>query len=472
MAFNNQHFTDMSDYINLVRERNREYEASCGRPPLAYVLTFGCQQNEADSERIAGMAQSMGYKLTGSAEESDLIVINTCAVRDHAEKKALSIIGQFKHVKNARPGVLIGVCGCMTAQQHRIDELKNSYPYVDFTLEPALLHRLPEAVFRALSGEKRTFWVGGEEKIIEDVPVRRESSYKAWVSIMYGCNNFCSYCIVPHVRGRERSRDSSQIYREVRALVESGYKDITLLGQNVNSYKSDCDFSALLKKLCSIDGDFKLHFMTSHPKDVPDSLISTIAENEKIARHFHLPLQSGSDRILAAMNRRYTTRHYMSILEKLRALLPDIVVTTDIIVGFPGETEEDFEGTLDIIRRARFDMIFSFIYSKRKSTPAERMENQIPPAVKSERYERLTALQNSISKEKNRQLLDKTVKVLVEGESKNNPDVYTGRTEGGKIVHFKAESILPGSYAYIKINRAEAFALYGELQNKILYNLG
>lgn len=468
MATNNGIIKDMPEYISLVRQLCEEHEAECGAKRRAYVLTFGCQQNEADSERISGMARSMGYEITGSAQEADLVVVNTCAVRDHAEKKALSIIGQFKHIKAAKPDVIIGVCGCMTAQQHRTNELKHSYPYVDFTLEPSLIHRLPEAVYSALKNDKRMFMLSSEEpaEITEDVPVSRESSFKAWVSIMYGCNNFCSYCIVPHVRGRERSRDSGRIYEEVKELAEAGYKDITLLGQNVNSYKSDCDFSQLLDRLAGIEGDFRLRFMTSHPKDVPDSLIDTIAKNDKIARHFHLPLQSGSDSILKAMNRRYTSEHYMRILDKLRAAVPDIAVTSDIIVGFPGETEEDFEATLDIVRRARFDMIYSFIYSKRKSTPAEKMENQVPAAVKSERFDRLLSIQNEISREKNQALLGKIVRVLAEGESKNNPEIFTGRTEAGKIVHFEARGDIAGSFVNIKINRAEAFALYGEIENK------
>lgn len=455
----------MKKYIELVRQQN-ELKKAVGKPRYACVVTFGCQQNEADSEKLRGMANAMGYIVTEDIQKADLIVVNTCAVREHAELKALSTIGQYKHLKAENSDLLIGVCGCMVAQKHRVEQLKNSYPYVSFSFEPSSLDRFPEFVFTALQKQGRLFSIGeNAREISEGIPVLRESSFKAWVSIMYGCNNFCSYCIVPYVRDRERSREYSHVVEEVKALVKSGVKEITLLGQNVNSYNGGCTFAELLEKLSAIEGDFLIRFMTSHPKDVSDELIEVMAKNPRIAKQFHLPIQSGSDTILKAMNRRYNTAHYFSTVEKLRAAMSDITLTTDIIVGFPGETEEDFEATLSLLRKIRFDMIFSFIYSPRSGTPAAEMENQMPDAVKSERMQRLLALQNQISLEKNTEAVGKTLRVLAEGPSKNDPTVFTGRADSNKLVHFKADASCIGKFVNIKINRAEPFNLQGELEN-------
>ena len=452
------------EYTEKMRQLN---EGKCKK---VFVLTFGCQQNEADSEKLAGMSIDMGYTVTKDPQEADLILVNTCAIREHAEKKALSIIGQYKHIKAKRPETMIAVCGCMVVQDHRAEEIKFRYPYVDFIFGTSSLHRFPKLLFDKTTRGKRLYCPQESEFCVaEGLRIERESDYRAWVSIMYGCNNFCSYCIVPYVRGRERSREMKEIVAEVRDLAARGYKDITLLGQNVNSYAKDSefdyDFADLMAELSKIEGDFLLRFMTSHPKDASKKLIDTMAQNPKIARHFHLPMQSGSDEILAKMNRRYDTAKYLETVDYLRETIPDITITTDIIVGFPGETEEDFEGTLNMLRRVKFDMIYSFIYSPRKGTPAAEMECQIPDEVKSERFNRLLAVQNEIALELNQKEVGKTLRVLCDGISKNNDKVYSGRTEGNKIVFFDGEPCDTGKYLDIKIERAEAFALYGEKSN-------
>ena len=452
------------DFSDKMRSLNEKRSLERGERMRAYVMTFGCQQNEADSEKLAGMAKQMGYEMVSAPEKADLILVNTCAVREHAEQKALSAIGQFKHLKANNPELMIGVCGCMVTQPHRCDEIKRSYPYVDFIFGTSGLHRLPELLYEKTVKGKRLFCPEEEEYLVaEGLGTDRESTYRAWVSIMYGCNNFCSYCIVPYVRGRERSRRMEDIVSEVEGLAKQGYKDITLLGQNVNSYAkgTDYDFADLMARLARIEGDFKLRFMTSHPKDASKKLIDVMAENEKIARHFHLPLQSGSDKILSAMNRHYDKKQYLETVRYLRERMPDITITTDIIVGFPGETEKDFEDTLDMLREVRYDMIFSFIYSPRKGTPAAEME-QLPEKVKSERFARLLEIQNKISLEKNLPLVGKTISVLCDGVSKNNDALFSGRTEGNKIVFFEGECSDEGKYLNIKIDRAVAFALYGK----------
>ena len=452
------------EYMLKVKELNKDVSLK------AYILTFGCQQNEADSEKLSGMAEAMGYEIVDEPDDADLIVVNTCAIREHAEQKALSTVGQFKHLKNKKPSLVIAVCGCMVAQEHRQNDIKFRYPYVNFIFGTTALHKFPELLYKNLTERKRLYY--NEEAartIAEGIPIKRNNGYKAWVSVMYGCNNFCSYCIVPYVRGRERSRRPEDIYDEVKGLVEAGYKDITLLGQNVNSYGKDgdfdCDFADLLDRLASIEGDYVIHFMTSHPKDATHKLIDVMAKHDRIAKHFHLPMQSGSDAVLKKMNRRYDTEKYYGIVEYIREKMPECVITSDIIVGFPSETEEDFEGTLDMLKKVRFDMLYSFIYSPRKGTPAAEMEEQIPREIQNARFDRLLALQNEIALEKNSPMVAKTVKVLCDGESKTNSDIYSGRTEGNKIVFFKGEPSDKGNFVSVKIERAEAFALYGEKIN-------
>ena len=438
---------------------------------FAYIQTFGCQQNVADSEKIAGMCVSMGYKMCEDAKDADLIVVNTCAIREHAEKRALSIIGQYKHLKAKKPSLMIAVCGCMVAQEHRRNDIKFRYPYVDFIFGASSLFRLPQLIVERIEKNKRLYCPEEAEYLVaEGLPIRRESDYKAWVSIMYGCNNFCTYCIVPYVRGRERSRRPEDIIAEVRELVESGCRDITLLGQNVNSYGKDAkgegdeiyDFADLLADIDKIEGDYYIRFMTSHPKDASKKLIDVIAQSKHIAHQFHLPMQSGSDEILRRMNRRYNTEKYMETVNYMREKIPDVTLTSDIIVGFPGETEEDFQGTLDMLSRVKFDMVYSFIYSPRNGTPAAEMENQVDDKVKSERFDRLLALQNEIAYEKNQPLKDKTIKVLCDGRSKNNESVFSGRSEGNKIVLFDGDDSDTGKFVNIKVTRADTFALYGE----------
>ena len=440
------------------------------RPRGVYMQTFGCQQNEADSERLCGMAEEMGYTVVSEPEEADLILVNTCAIREHAELKTLSIAGQFKHIKEKNPDLLIGICGCMVSQEHRIDDIKNKYPYIDFLFGTSDNYRFPEILYDKLTRGKRQFFENGEEgTVAEGLPVHRFSDFKAWVSIMYGCNNYCTYCVVPYVRGRERSRRREDILEEVRGLADAGYREITLLGQNVNSYGSDgvngdgYAFADLLEDICKIDGNFTVRFMTSHPKDVSEKLTDVIADNPKIARQFHLPLQSGSDRILREMNRHYDTARYLSAVDYMRRRIPDISLSTDIIVAFPGETEQDFEDTLSMLRRVRYDSIYSFIYSPRKGTRAAAMDGQIPPEVSRERFARLLEVQNGISLELNREFEGRDVDVLVEGISKTDDSRLTGRMERGRLVHFAGDPSLTGSHVRVHIDRAETYALYGTL---------
>lgn len=440
-----------------------------GKEKYATVKTYGCQQNEADSERLAGMLVKMGYILTENEQASDLILVNTCAVREHAELKALSITGQYKHLKEKNRDLLIGMCGCMVSQEHRKEDVKNKYPYVDFVFGTSMLYKFPEILYTKIRSGKRQFCLDDSEgNIAEGLPVARESRFKAWVSIMYGCNNFCTYCIVPYVRGRERSREPDAILEEVRLLVKDGVKEITLLGQNVNSYGKDLpspvSFAELLDRICALEGDFTVRFMTSHPKDATKELIDVMAENQKIAKAFHLPLQSGSDRILSLMNRHYTAEHYLGLVDYMRKKMPDIALTSDIIVGFPGETEEDFQKTLEVLGMAEYDNIYSFIYSRRVGTPAASMPDQIPPEVSRERFARLIDRQMEISNRKNKDYTGTLLRVLVEGRSKTDETKLTGRSEKNRLVHFEGDDALIGTYADVLITKTETFALFGELK--------
>lgn len=455
-----------SAYMAQIRAKNEAEMVASGYQKKAFVLTFGCQQNEADSEKLAGMCEKMGYEILSAPETADVILVNTCAIREHAEQKALSIVGQYKHLKAKKPTLLIGVCGCMVTQEHRREDIKHRYPYVDFVFGTSSIHRLPQLIFEKVAKGKRLFCPEETEYLVaEGLPIRRESDYRAWVSIMYGCNNFCSYCIVPYVRGRERSREMDEIVREVEGLVAEGYKDITLLGQNVNSYGKDradgYDFADLLAKLDLIEGDYVIRFMTSHPKDASRKLIDVMANSKHVAHQFHLPMQSGSDTILKAMNRHYDTAKYLDTVHYIREKMPDVTLTSDIIVGFPGESEEDFEATLAMLKTVGFDMLYSFIYSPRKGTPAAAKEDQVPPATKSARFERLLAVQNEIAVAKNQPLVGKTLRVLCDGVSKNNSALYAGRTEGNKIAFFEGNPEDKGQYVDFVVERADAFALYG-----------
>lgn len=455
-------------YMDKVLEFTRAFEIENNRKLKVFMLTFGCQQNEADSESICGMAVRMGYTVTSSQEDADLVIINTCAIREHAELKALSLTGQFKHLKEKNPVLKIGICGCMVTQEHRMQDIKNKYPYVDFLFGTNMVYRFPEILYNGFTKNKRQFYFNdGASNICEGLPIQREHPYKAWVSIMYGCNNFCTYCIVPYVRGRERSRLPEDILKEVEDVVKKGYTEITLLGQNVNSYGKDLergyDFSDLLSDICKIKGEFRIRFMTSHPKDASIKLLETMAREEKIAKHLHLPIQSGNNRILKEMNRRYTKESFLSLVNKAKELMPDIGMTSDIIVGFPSETEEEFEDTLDVLRKAKFDSVFSFIYSPRKGTPASEMKEQIPEKIKKARFNRLLETQNAISKTINVCCEGQIVRVIVEGKSKSDETKYTGRTEQNRLVHFDCDDSKIGKFVNIKISHADTFAMYGEI---------
>ncbi len=438
------------------------------RAPGYYIKTFGCQQNEADSERLAGLASLMGYRAVDVPEEADLILVNTCAIREHAEKKALSVIGEYKHIREKNPNLIIGVGGCMVTQRHRADKLKMSYPYVGFTFDTGAIHKVPSLVKKVMLRRGRSFVISDEYKIAEGIPTVPSSKHSAWLSIMYGCNNFCTYCIVPYVRGRERSRRSEDIIAEARELIAGGAKEITLLGQNVNSYGRDIDdegenIASLIRRICALEGDFKVRFMTSHPKDASEELLDVVATEKKVVKHFHLPVQSGSTEVLRRMNRRYSAEHYLSIIDSLKAKYPDISLTTDIIVGFPGETDEDFEATLEMLRRVEYDMIFSFIYSPRIGTPAAEMEDQIPPEVSGERFKRLLALQDEICERRNRRFVGRRVRVLVEEVSKSDSDMLTGRGDMARPVHFKGDASLIGSFVEVEIISSGAYSLEGKL---------
>ena len=457
-----EEIVEQTEYMERVRR------LTGGRQPYICIQTYGCQQNEADSERLGGMAEQMGYFFTDIPSEADVILINTCAIREHAEIKTLSITGQFKHLKESKPSLIIGICGCMVSQEHRLNDIKNKYPYVDFLFGTEALYRFPSILYHAYVTDKRQFYVNGDGgNIAEGLPVRRLSGFRAWVSIMYGCNNYCTYCVVPYVRGRERSRVRENILDEVRSLAAGGYREITLLGQNVNSYGMDLDsgytFPDLLEDVCAVEGDFKVRFMTSNPKDVSHRLIDVIADRPKITKQFHLPLQSGSDRVLSAMNRRYTSGSYFETVRYMWQRMPDIALSTDIIVGFPTETEEEFEDTLKMLEKVRFDSIYSFIYSKRKGTAAAEMEGQIPEDVKGRRFDRLIETQNRISYEKNQEYVGKTIHILVEGRSKTDSTRLTGRNEKGRLIHFCGGDELIGKFIPVKVERAETYALYGSI---------
>lgn len=429
-----------------------------------HVVTFGCQQNEADSEKIRGILTEMGCAEAERAECADILLMNTCAIREHAEMKALSILGNFSVIKRDRPSVIIGVLGCMAAEPSRAESLKSKFRYVDFTLEPSRLHMLPTVMLKAMAEKKRSFILGeGDDGIVEQLPIKRVSSYKAYVSIMYGCNNFCTYCIVPYVRGRERSRESATVIDECRELVRSGIKEITLLGQNVNSYRSDMSFAELISAIAEIDGDFIIRFMTSHPKDVSPELIEAMKRYKgKIAPCFHLPVQSGSNRILSAMNRKYTRESYLKTVESLRRAIPDIALSTDIIIGFPGESDEDFDETLALLSEVGFDMVYTFLYSPRSGTRAALMENRVERDVMDRRMSRLLEMQKKISAERNLPMVGRTVRVLVESDAPSDTDgTYTARAANGKLVRFKSDACRAGEFRTVKIESAGIAYLIG-----------
>lgn len=438
-----------------------------GKIPLALVDTFGCQQNEEDSEKIRGYLAEMGFEMTDSEAKADIVVLNTCAVREHAEMRVFGNLGALTHAKKENPKQIVAVCGCMVQQEHVVEKIKKSFRHVDLVFGPDQLWRFPELVYSVMTRGRRVFAPGsGDGCVAEGVPHLRADRVKAWLSIMNGCNNFCTYCIVPYTRFRERSRKPEEILKEAHALIAQGYKEITLLGQNVNSYgrdlKDGVSFAQLIRMINDIEGDFIIRFMTSHPKDATDELFTAMRDCDKCEKHLHLPLQSGSDRILKAMNRHYDSRKYRALVDRVRELIPEIVLTTDIIVGFPGETDADFEDTLRLIEQVRFDAMFTFIYSKRAGTPAAEMPDPYTREEKQAHFDRLVETQNRISEEKHRAYVGRTVRVLVDGRDKAD-GVLTARTSGGRLVRFAGDEGLIGSFAEVGITDCNTWALRGEI---------
>ncbi|MFQ7566770.1 MAG: tRNA (N6-isopentenyl adenosine(37)-C2)-methylthiotransferase MiaB [Clostridium perfringens] len=422
---------------------------------LFCISTYGCQMNEEDSEKLSGMLKSQGYERTENKEEASIIIFNTCCVRENAENKVFGNLGQLKQLKKKNPNLVIAICGCMMQQVGMADKVLKTFPYVDIIFGTHNAHKFPEYLHRVLQeGVQVKEILNKEEGIVEGLPIDRKSDVKAFVTIMYGCNNFCTYCIVPYVRGRERSRKSEDIIKEIEELVSQGYKEITLLGQNVNSYgkglEEDIDFAGLLRKVNEVKGLERVRFMTSHPKDLSDDVIMAIKECDKLCEQVHLPVQSGSSRILKEMNRHYDREYYLDLVKKIKSELPDVTLTTDIIIGFPGETEEDFSDTLSLCEEVGYDSAFTFIYSRRNHTPADKMENQIPDDIKHDRFNRLVEAINKKVVIKNKEYEGKVVEVLVEGPSKNDETKLTGRTRNGKLVN-------------LKIVRAQPFSLIGEI---------
>ena len=438
-----------------------------GARPMAMVDTYGCQQNEADSEKLRGYLAEMGYGFTQDEFQADVIVINTCAVREHAEMRVLGNVGALNHTKKACPNQIIAVCGCMVQQEHMAEKIKRSYPIVDLVFGPHELWRFPELLLQVMKKHKRVFATEKSIGVVaEGIPRRRDGKVKAWLSIMYGCNNFCTYCVVPYVRGRERSRLPEEVVAEARELVNAGYKDITLLGQNVNSYGRDLginvDFADLIRMINEIPGDFLIRFMTSHPKDATEKLFQTMAECEKCAHQLHLPVQAGNNRVLKAMNRSYTREKYLEEIAAARRWMPDLVLTTDIIVGFPGETDEEFAETLSLCEEVRYDAMFTFIYSKRVGTPAASMPDPYTREDKQKHFDALTELVNRISAEKHRAYIGTKQRVLVDGETQRDEYNLSARTNGGRLVHLKGDPALVGQFITVEITDGNTWALYGK----------
>ncbi len=458
-----EEMAQQQDYIRKIRTMTEGRESQ----PLAFVETYGCQQNTSDSEKIKGMLFEMGYDFCEDAMHADLVIYNTCAVRENAELRVFGNLGALKHQKRRRPDMIIGVCGCMMQQAHIAETIQKKYTHVDLVFGTHALYRMPELLYEAMQ-KQRVFATENEDgRIAEEISYFRSEPPLARIPIMYGCNNFCTYCIVPYVRGRERSRDAEHILDEVREVARKGYREVMLLGQNVNSYGNDLEgdlsFAALLQSVCRVDGIERVRFMTSHPKDLSDELIAVMASEKKICKQLHLPVQSGSDRVLKVMNRKYTRDQYLSLVKKVRAAMPEIVLTTDIIVGFPGETDADFAETVSLLKEVEYDTIFSFIYSKRNGTPAAKMPDVMDEAQKHQNFEAMLAVQNEISRRKNDAYFGRTETVLVEGLSKNNQETLTGRTEGGKVVNFPGKKEQIGQMVKVKITKTQTWSLFGEI---------
>jgi len=453
--------------INQIAEENEAYEIAHGRKKKYLILTYGCQMNEHDSEKLAATIESMGYEVTPFQNDADLILVNTCCVRENAELKVYGKIGAFKALKDKNPNLIIGICGCMMQQDHVVQEIKKKYRHVDMVFGTHNVHNFPGLLNEVLTTKHSVVQVWDiDGEVIENTNSSRKFELKAFVNIMYGCNNFCTYCIVPYTRGRERSREKEAILEEIRDLVESGTKEITLLGQNVNSYgktlETPVSFANLLKSVAEIEGVKRLKFMTSHPKDLSRDVIDVMASYDNISNYLHLPVQAASDELLKVMNRNYTRASYMEIIDYAKSLMPNLAISTDLIIGFPGETESDVEELLDLIKEVRYDSAFTFIYSKRKGTPADEMENQIDDDIKHERFNRVLETLNEIIYEKNLTFKNETVEILVEGHSKKDGTLI-GRTDSNRTVHFKGEESLIGSFVQVKVTEPKKFSLLGEL---------
>lgn len=463
-----EQLAEQRSFIMKLREENMRYASRNGHPRLALTETYGCQQNENDTERIRGMLREAGFEFTDDSKKADVVIYNTCAVRENAEQKVFGRLGILKHIKEERQDMLIAVCGCMVQQEHITERIKSVHEHVDLVFGTHALYKMPELLYKAMHEKKTVVDIEKSDgAIAEDIPIMRDDSKKAWVSVMYGCNNFCSYCIVPYVRGRERSRAPEAVLSEVKELVRNGCTEIALLGQNVNSYGRDLDteidFSDLMRMVNDVEGVERIRFMTSHPKDLSDKLINTIAECDKVCKQLHLPFQAGSDNILKQMNRKYTKAEYLEKIERVKKAVPGISLSTDVIVGFPTETNEDFEETLDVLRRVQFDNIFSFIYSRREGTPAAKLDFVLTDEEIHANFNRLLEVQNEISKRKNEEYVGRVERVLVDGVSKNDENTLSGRCASSKIVNFKGDKSLIGKYIDVKITEAHTWSLNGKI---------
>lgn len=437
-----------------------------GKAPKAFVHTYGCQGNVSDGERLQGMLKEMGYTFTDDVKKANLVLYNTCAIREHAEDRIYGNVGALKPIKKTNPDLIIALCGCMMQQERVAEKIRKSYPFVDLLFGTHVSYKLPEFIYKCLCSGKRVFDITESDgNIVEGLPIKRDGRFKAWVPIMYGCNNFCSYCIVPYVRGRERSRDFDAVMSEVKELISQGYKEITLLGQNVNSYNrelsEDKRFPALLKAISELDGDFIVRFMTSHPKDCTKELLDVMASSDKIAKHLHLPFQSGNDRVLKEMNRHYDRKKYLDLIEYAYEIMPELSITSDVIVGFPGETYEEFNDTLSLLEKVRFTSLFTFIFSPRPGTKAYDMADEVPAEEKSRWFKELTSLQEKIAGERTAKMKGKTYKVLVEGKSKTE-GLLSGRTGGNVIIEFMGDESLIGTFATVKVTNPKTWVVYGE----------
>ncbi len=450
------------------QEQIRQMHQTEGNVPLALVDTFGCQQNVADGQRLMGMLREMGFSFTEDPFQADLVLLNTCAIREHAEKRVYGNLGQLTHSKEKNPRQIICLCGCMAQQESVANKVRKSYRHVDLVFGPQALWKFPELLYQLYTQHGRIFSIDDEHgSIAEGIPVVREGNIKAWVSIMYGCNNFCSYCIVPYVRGRERSREPECILEECRELIEAGYKEITLLGQNVNSYGNDLpqqiDFADLLAQIDAIPGDYRIRFMSSHPKDATHKLFETMARCPHVAKQLHLPFQSGSSRVLREMNRRYTREQYLSLVEDARNLMPELVLTSDVIIGFPGETEAEAMETISLIRQVGFDALFTFIYSPRPGTKAASMPDPVSREEKQRWFDFLLQTQNEISARQHAAYVGQTLRVLIDSTGDDSRWNLSGRTEGGRLVHLNGAPELVGQYHDVHITDSNTWALYGEV---------